>query len=200
MNKKLFPWFLIGVFLAAIGLFQAASAQSGNLSGLIVDFGSGQPTTYCLYTGQPGLSGYDLLLQTGLPVAALHTSQGTAVCKIGNTGCPENDCFCDSPPDYWSYWHYQDGQWMYAAEGSSNYQVQPGSLDAWVWGNGTPPAESSFEQICTDLGNRQDPASVNAGQAQPSISVPSGKTSNYLIFGILASILGIGLVFMALKR
>jgi len=200
MKIRRFSCLLLAMFLAGLLTFQFAAAQANNTSGLVIDFGNGQPATYCLDISGESPAGYDLLIRTGMPVAANHTSQGAAVCKIGSVGCPVDDCFCDSPPNYWSYWHLQDNQWVYAAQGASVYQLQPGSVDAWVWGDGAPPAVITLEQICNDSEAIQAPVSINADQTKPAFLATSSNLSNYLIFGILASLLGAGLIWMVFRR
>lgn len=200
MKIRRFSGWLLIMVLVGLSTFQYAAAQSNNLTGLVIDFGKGEPATYCLDTIGESPTGYDLLLQTGLQVAASHSSQGAAVCKIGAIGCPIDDCFCDSPPNYWSYWHLQEGQWIYATQGATAYPVQPGSVDAWVWGNGTPPAVTTLEQICNDPEANRAAVSINSGQTQPANSATSTNPTNYLVFGILASLLGAGLIWMVFRR
>lgn len=197
--RRLRSWLLI-ILLAGLSLYKVATAQSNNLTGLIIDPGNGEPARYCIDTGGENPAGYDLLTRTGQPVAANHTAQGAAVCKIGTVGCPVDDCFCDSPPNYWSYWHLLDGQWIYAASGASSYHVQPGSVDAWVWGDGAPPEAITLEQICNDPEAIHWPTSINTGQIQPVIPATSSKPTNYVVFGILATLLGAGLIWTVFRR
>lgn len=200
MKTMRFSKWLLFILLAGLSLYQVAAAQSNNLIGLIIDFGNGEPARYCLDTSGESPAGYDLLTRTGQLVAANHTAQGAAVCKIGTVGCPIDDCFCDSPPNYWSYWHLLDGQWAYAASGASSSLVQPGSVDAWVWGDGAPPQATTLEQICNDPRAIHWPGPINSGQTQPAISTTSSNPTNYLVFGILASLLGAGLIWMVFRR
>ena len=197
--RRLPGWLLLSIILA-LAVFQFAVAQSGNLSGLVIDFGSGETAEYCFETGADSLTGYDVLLLAGLPVAADHTPQGSAVCKIGAVGCPIEDCFCDSPPNYWSYWHLQDGAWVYATLGSSVYQVKSGSVDAWTWGDGSPPPVRSLEQLCGNPDTIRLPASGNQSKSPLEASKPSSSPMNYLLFGILAAALGVGLIWMVSRR
>ena len=200
MKIKRFPGWLLIILLAGLSVYQYASAQSNNLTGLIIDFGMGNPAKYCLDTAGESLAGFDLLLRANLPVVANHTAQGAAVCQIGAIGCPVDDCFCDSPPNYWSYWHLQDDQWVYAASGASTYLIRPGSLDAWVWGDGSPPPVTTLEQICNDPEAIRVPGSITASQTKPAILATSSNVANYIVFGILASLLGAGLIWMVFRR
>jgi len=53
---------------------------------------------------------------------------------------------------YWNYFYMEPGssEWTYPALGAVLRQVRHGSIEAWVWGDGsTPPAfDGSFESIC----------------------------------------------------
>jgi hypothetical protein len=67
---------------------------------------------------------------------------GAAVCRIEGVGCdfPEEQCFCEclgSECAYWSYWHLENGEWVYAGRGASLHMVRDGDIEAWVWGGGT---------------------------------------------------------------
>ena len=61
-------------------------------------------------------------------------------------------------PDYWSYWQSGEGDWAYAVSGSEASAVRDGAIEAWSWGEGTPPALLTFTQVCQP-GSLQ-PASV----------------------------------------
>jgi hypothetical protein len=53
---------------------------------------------------------------------------------------------------YWNYFFKEPGQgeWTYSALGAAMHRVKAGSVDAWVWGDGSvPPADHlDFESIC----------------------------------------------------
>jgi len=65
-------------------------------------------------------------------------------------------CFCqcmgNGPCGYWNYYYRQLGQveWVYSPLGALIHQVTPGSVEAWVWGDGrTPPDQAlTFQSIC----------------------------------------------------
>ena len=86
-----------------------------------------------------------------------YMGMGAAICRIDNVGCsfPQDVCFCqcadlsdDSPCVYWSYWHLNDGQWVYSQVGAGAYKVQAGSVEGWLWGRGNPPQVISLAAIC----------------------------------------------------
>jgi hypothetical protein len=155
MKHKLSVFYLgltVLLTLAAVG--PGARAQSPNRAGLLVRFGDGTVITRCVEFGEAEISGYDLLQRSGLAVvAAFDSGAGAAICKIEHEGCPASDCFCASPPDFWSYWLMASGQWQFAPLGSSSRTVRNGDIDAWSWGpgtaaGGTEPPMMSFDQIC----------------------------------------------------
>ncbi len=155
--KRMTQIFCLAVIVAAgagwLGL-APLGAQAPNRAGVVVRFGDGSVVTRCVEFNEPEISGYDLLTRSGLAVVAgFDPGAGAAICKIEHEGCPADNCFCSFPPNFWSYWHLIDGQWMFSQRGSSVRQVHSGDMDGWSWGAGTaqggvaPPA-MSFDQVC----------------------------------------------------
>jgi hypothetical protein len=74
-------------------------------------------------------------------------------------GCvyPTEPCFCQCMGGgecaYWNYFYRDPGdtEWIYSALGAVLREVRPGSVEAWVWGDGktAPPADLDFDDICT---------------------------------------------------
>jgi hypothetical protein len=83
---------------------------------------------------------------------------GLTICQIAGEGCayPAEPCFCHCMGGgecaYWNYFYQEPGEteWTYSALGAAMRKVRPGSVEAWVWGDGdTPPiVEVTFEEIC----------------------------------------------------
>ena len=148
---------LVAVFLASMLLIGSSlavgQAQAPNQAGLVVQLGDGSSITRCIDFDGPEINSYDLLLRSGLNVAASgDPTVGTAVCGIEGEGCPASDCFCQckgSTCTYWSYWHLMDGIWQYSALGASGHVAVPGSVEGWSWGEAEPPPVVSFEELCT---------------------------------------------------
>jgi hypothetical protein len=142
---------LLLIIIFALGFINlpTGNAQSNHRAGLVIQFSDGSTQTYCVEFSEDNLSGYDLLVNTGLSLVAEFSPIGAAVCKIEADGCPASDCLTCAAPMYWSYWQLVDGSWNYALLGASTSQVTDGSVNGWVWGDGsiTPPA-ISFDQIC----------------------------------------------------
>ena len=141
-------------FVTASALF----AQAPPRAGLVIVHGDGNVATSCVELGSEGISGYDLLSKSGIEVLAEPSGMGMTICKLDGEGCgiPQESCFCQckgSPCIYWSYWQMVDGAWRYSNLGAANTRPSNGSLEAWVWGDGTsgqapqPPA-MSFADIC----------------------------------------------------
>lgn len=180
-------WLLISIGLSlGLAQVQAQTPSSDQLAGLVVRYAEARVETYCLAVGDPGISGFELLTRAGLIPTTQSSGLGAAVCRLAEVGCPADDCFCAcrGGPEctYWSYWHLQDGTWRYAAAGADRYQVQPGSVDGWVWGRGAegqapaPPA-LSLAEICA--AGPITPAATQLLEAE----APPGLA--YLAFGVL---------------
>lgn len=147
------------LFLALVILPSAASAGDGDRAALVVGFGDGQVTTRCVALEAGEASGADLLTLSGLEVLVDASSgMGITVCQVEGVGCeyPADPCFCQCMSGdtcaYWNYFFRDPGEtdWSYSALGALLRKVEPGSVEAWVWGDGqTPPAgDLTFEAIC----------------------------------------------------
>ncbi len=136
----------------------SASADGPTRVGLYVQFEDGSIVTNCVELDQPAATGLDVLREAKLNlIFDVGSFLGTAVCKIGETGCnyPAQDCFCQCPGkpcQYWNYWYAEDGQWRISPLGASSRVVKSGDVEGWVWGDGQvpPPTELLAEDICRD--------------------------------------------------
>ena len=125
-------------------------------------YGPDDVQTLCIRLDVPEITGMELLERAGLPVIQESTAGvGSTVCKIDAVGCdfPGEHCFCQclgTPCSFWSYWYWQDGDWVFAQRGATTRRVRDGAIEAWVWGDGqtSPPII--------------DPAAICAGA--PSLS------------------------------
>jgi len=116
--------------------------------GLVVHLGPDNVVSVCVPLGESEqMSGLDVLLASGLDVAASYSSLGALVCAIEGVGCAVDDCFCKSP-ETWSYWHMMDGEWVYSSVGASAYMVKAGDIEGWSWGGTEAPPVLSLEDIC----------------------------------------------------
>ena len=128
----------------------AARAQEAYRVGLVVRYGEGSYTTRCVDFTEGDVTGYDVLVRSGLDVVALYASgMGAAICRIDGTGCPVESCLTCAGLDYWSYWHISDGAWEYSRSGASGHDVHGGAVEGWSWGIGEQPPLIPFDEICT---------------------------------------------------
>lgn len=142
--------------LVALGggahLTSAQGAQSR--AGLVVQFGDGSVRSYCIAFERESITGFDLLLKSGLNVTAEgFGGMGGLVCKIEAEGCdyPGEACVCKSyGPNgvYWSYHHLRQGKWKTSSMGAGGYRVRNGEVDGWAWSAGKPPVVRTFDQLC----------------------------------------------------
>lgn len=140
-----------------------------NQAGLVVAMPDGSTILRCVDFSGETISGYDLLVASGLTLETSFTpGMGNAVCGIESQGCDSGNCFCGMP-DYWSYWHIKDSEWVYAETGANTYQVQPATIDGWSWGD-QPPANVVYDQICGEDSVLFLPAVV-AENTEPTTSV-----------------------------
>lgn len=142
--------------------------QIENQAGLVVTFPDGSSLLRCVsFTGE-STSGYDLLSTSGLTMESFFDpAKGPGVCAIEGSGCPANNCFCEMPA-YWSYWHLENETWSYSAIGAGTYEVKPGTVDGWAWGDTALPAAISFSEICAPNAELFLPAIISA---EPEVTV-----------------------------
>jgi hypothetical protein len=170
-----------GLLLAAFLLLPAfpAGAQEPGQAGLVVQFDETRVETRCLEVPAEGAKGVDLLNASGLEVVAdVSSGMGISVCQVEGQGCayPAQHCFCQCMGGgecaYWNYFYREPGAetWTYSPLGAVLHTVLPGSVEAWVWGDGhTPPSvDLTFEAVC-------QPAAQATGTptSQPTAAAPS---------------------------
>jgi hypothetical protein len=149
-----------------------ALAQPPTRVGLVVSLGDGAVETRCVDLREGKVSGYDLLVDSGLEVQVEFTGGGIKVCSIAGQGCPAENCWCKCQGGectYWSYWHLVDGAWVYSPIGAAAYTVQPGSVEGWSWGEEPPPV-FTLEQICAP------PASTPTQTPEPTATATATQT------------------------
>ena len=164
--KSAQPWRfalrMIGLLMIGLVLLVAspARAQEGAQAGLVIVTGSGEAATYCVALApDETITGSELIQRAGVQAVVEQNAMGGTICSLNGTGCafPAESCFCrcqGTPCVYWSYWRQDDaGVWQYAVAGASNTRVRAGTVEGWVWGEGTtdaaqsPPA-STLADIC----------------------------------------------------
>jgi hypothetical protein len=180
---------LMGVVVSGMPAF--SQAQAVNHAAVVVQAATGQVQTACVAFTEPEITGYDLLLRSDMDTTVAVDGNGTAVCAIGETGCPANDCFCQCTGAdcvYWSYWHQLAGEWQYAKGGAGQYAITDGMVDGWVWGSGSvttadSPPLLSFAEVCTE-------SNLTSVVPQlPNEAEPNGEAGNLGGYVVLVGVL-----------
>ena len=177
-------WAWIVVLAALLGPGSAWAGEPDR-AGLVVQFADGQTQTLCV-AFEKQITGADLLIRSGLDAVVDPSSGlGIIVCRIDGQGCdyPAEPCFCQcsgsGPCAYWNYFYREPGQdsWTYAVQGALRHTVKPGSVEAWVWGDGTvpPAADLTFEVACPSPTPSATPPAADASP-QPALQ-PAAVTS-----------------------
>ncbi len=170
------------LWLVAVSLTSVAFADDPQRAGLVVQFDDERVETRCVTLGDGQINGSDLLRRSGLDVIVDASSgMGITVCQIEEVGCsyPAEHCFCQCKGGgecaYWNYFYRDPGeaQWTYSALGAVLRKVKPGSIEAWVWGDGsTAPADDlAFEAIC------QLPTATPTQTPEPPTPAPTATTA-----------------------
>lgn len=157
MKRKLLLFLLIATAVLLMQPPRFSNAQDQNQAALVVRFGDGNVEKRCVEFDESQISGYELLTRSGLPVELDAQGLGALVCRIGDVGCPADDCLCQCSGGgecrYWSYWQRAGGGWQYSQIGASNRMLGDGEIDGWSWGPGNvneaiAPPDLTFDDVC----------------------------------------------------
>lgn len=123
--------------------FPAAPEVTPNRADIVVQFPNGTVVTRRI-TFTETISGLEALRRTGLPLIEKGNSFGISVCRIGNTGCIADDCFCGCQPPFttclfWSYERWDGSSWAALPVGAAATTVTNGMVEGWTWGRPLPP-------------------------------------------------------------
>ena len=146
----------------------------------------------------PLSTGYAALQEAGFTTAGDEYDGPAFICRIDDDPPPSKDPCITTPPAsaYWSYWHADAGQqiesWTPSQLGAMTYQPPPGSVDAWVFGDGSPPPflpssvrannsaptePSTTTTVATPAPTTTGPGTVPAGSG-PSGAPPAAGASS----------------------
>jgi hypothetical protein len=167
MKRSLFlcSWgllFLAVAFLPGTALAHVRGTAPGddpNQAALVVQFSDERVETRCIDFEGEEITGGEMLARSGLDaIMDVSSGLGVTVCQIEGQGCvyPAEHCFCQCMGGgecaYWNYFYRDPGSdaWVYSPLGAGAHKARPGSVEAWVWGDGrTPPAKDlTFTTIC----------------------------------------------------
>ncbi len=227
MKKKpflLFMGLLVWLLMPAIVL-----AQEENRAGLVIVHEEGLVETACVTFSEASLTGSELLSRSNLNVERNVVGLGEQVCRIGETGCPATDCFCQcqggADCTYWSYWQNTAEGWRYSQAGAGMVAVTDGVVQGWVWGPGSSgaapePPVITLDEICalpeptltpaaatvtfpaaTALALAQATATSAAALVTPNASTPtSGSTSPWPYVVFMGLLLALGTAFFVTRK
>jgi hypothetical protein len=148
-------WMVVALSLILGYGLAEASAQTENRAGLVIRYGDGRLSTFCIRFGEPSITGLDLFTRSGqLPIVETG-GLGAAVCAINGEGCayPSQPCFCQCQGAncaYWNYFHWIDGAWRYSPLGAAARTITDGAIDGWSWGENLAPPVYTLDQICAE--------------------------------------------------
>jgi hypothetical protein len=175
--------------LTALGLPGATVADEPSQAGLVVQFGDGRVETRCVAFQEEEITGADLLLiHSGFDtIIDASSGMGITVCQLGTEGCayPSEPCFCQCMGGgecaYWNYFYQEPGssEWTYSALGAVLRKVRHGSVEAWVWGNGTTPPtfEGTFESICAAPTAEPTATVEPSASLEPPTAIPTAMAT-----------------------
>ena len=122
---------------------RASAAACGGTSGVtvVVDFTAfGRGVVTACAAGDPS-SGLDALAKAGFSWTGVQQQPGF-VCRIdGLPDAQQEACVRTPPADaYWAYFHAEDGEWEYAAQGAGSHDPEPGDTEGWAFGKEAKPS------------------------------------------------------------
>ncbi len=119
-------------------------------AGVVIQYGNSSSIMKCVEF-QSGNSALDVLKSSGVQVVTKDygSTLGAALCKMEDTGCDLDNCFCQS--SYWGFYYVENGSWSYSPVGVSKYYVRDGDVLGFRWGAyGDEPALKSFSEVCNE--------------------------------------------------
>lgn len=195
------------------------AAQDENRAGIVVWHEEDWVQTACVTFSEESISGVELLNHSRLMVERQVSGLGEMVCRIGQTGCPPTNCFCQCKGGtdcvYWSYWHLIEGEWQYSQVGAGTYPIRDGMIDGWVWGAGRSeeapkPPPITLDDICyeptptppaaTALAMAQGTAAAAAPFVTPTPGETPAAAASPLPYVAFAALIGGLLGFLLLSR
>ncbi len=175
--RKHIALLFITIFILLAVLPYGTDAQETNQAALVIDYGGGNVEALCVDFTEPEITGYELLVRSGLAFEIDFAGSNRAVCNINGTGCPASDCFCQCRGGdnctYWTYWHRNNNEWVYSQVGSPLYPITHGDVEGWAWGLSSiterqPPPNRSFAEICQAEPATETPTST----PKPTVVIP----------------------------
>ncbi|HEY65639.1 MAG TPA: PEP-CTERM sorting domain-containing protein [Caldilineae bacterium] len=121
------------VLLLVLGSLSVGAAGGTKRVGLVIRYSDGSVHTEVVTVPEDATT-FDVLQAAHIEMVWTDMGFGPAICKIGNDGCPADNCFCD-PAHFWGYWHLKpDGSgWESSMVGVGGYVPQDGDVEGFAW-------------------------------------------------------------------
>jgi len=131
-RRFLLPMFVLLAFAAVGGVALANEGPVKEVGVVIAFLGSGQHLE--IVTVPEAATTYDVLRAASVELALAATDFGPALCRINDTGCPADDCFCD-PDHFWAYYHLSPSgdAWVPALEGVAAFVPVDHAVEGLAW-------------------------------------------------------------------
>jgi hypothetical protein len=92
--------------------------------------------------------------ESGFACSDFGGTLGKGICGIGSTGCPSDNCFCDS--SYWGFSTKKTGGWQFSFnDGMSSIPIKDGMVLGFRWSSNwgeVPNSSLKFCDICECVG------------------------------------------------
>jgi len=121
------------LLLLVLGSLSVSAAGGTKRVGLVIRYSDGSVHTEVVTVPEDATT-FDVLQAANITLVWADMGFGPAICKIGNDGCPADNCFCD-PAYFWGYWHLKpDGSgWESSMVGVGGYVPKDGDVEGFAW-------------------------------------------------------------------
>jgi hypothetical protein len=192
--------FAVGAAIA-LASTNVATGAARNRAGVVVRHSDRHVERMCVAFGEETISGIELLERSDVPFLTEGSALGSAICRIGATGCrpgqkDAEDCFCEYPT-FWGYWtRAPDREWAFSDVGAAGREVRDGDVDGWSWGrDGKPaPPDDTFSDVCGG------PARVTSTRSEARAANGDRPRPNYVPFAVLVVVLIALIVLLSRRR
>lgn len=139
ISRHWLVWAILSLLvLPSVQATERVQQAPTNTADIVVQFGNGAVIVRRIsFTGT--ISGIEALRKTGLDLI----EKNGAICRIGDTGCGDQNCFCGCPAPYnpclfWSYQRWDGKTWVESQTGAAQTSVANGAVEGWTWGRKLP--------------------------------------------------------------
>lgn len=181
-----------GLALAALAFLQTPAHAAVHRAALVVVHGTSWPGASvlwrCVQFTQDAIGGLSLLelagVNSGQPPQVYDWGGGAAtVCQVnGEPRQVPDRCFGPASGANWSDWAFTKGGWTPRSTGVTGYVVRDGGLEGWTYSNGfgSPPAATSFAQVCSTPASAPQQSEAASHAAAPATKALPSPSASYV--------------------